>query len=163
TRPIACLASSLIKASSACKANPSRRHSKTTCVNRSSSNRVCGLLPTSTAVPACCCRSFQAMAGARRWHRPTSMRGSAPRRSPPTSVLLPLPPETVPRRLFWQEKLDHYRPLVPSFECRCSRGRIGRMLLSLGREEVDSIIEEQGRVEVTCDFCNARQEFDAID
>jgi molecular chaperone Hsp33 len=37
------------------------------------------------------------------------------------------------------------------------------MLLSLGREEVDSIIDERGTVEVTCDFCNARQTFDAID
>ena len=37
------------------------------------------------------------------------------------------------------------------------------MLLSLGRAEVDSIIAEMGSVEVTCDFCNARQAFDAID
>ena len=51
----------------------------------------------------------------------------------------------------------------PRFECRCSRERIGRMLLSLGREEVESIVAEQGGVEVTCDFCNARQQFDAID
>jgi molecular chaperone Hsp33 len=77
--------------------------------------------------------------------------------------LLSLEPDTVTRRLFWQERLDHYRPLVPRFECRCSRDRIGRMLLSLGRDEVDSIIDERGTVEVTCDFCNARQTFDAID
>ena len=71
--------------------------------------------------------------------------------------------DTITRRLFWQERLDHYRPLEPRFECRCSRGRIGRMLLSLGQDEVDSIITELGSVEVTCDFCNARQAFDAID
>jgi molecular chaperone Hsp33 len=70
---------------------------------------------------------------------------------------------TITRRLFWQERLDPYRPLTPRFECRCSRERIGRMLLSLGRAEVESIVAEQGRVEVTCDFCNARQQFDAID
>jgi molecular chaperone Hsp33 len=77
--------------------------------------------------------------------------------------LLTLAAETVTRRLFWQERLDYYRPLTPRFECRCSRERIGRMLLSLGQEEVDSIVAEQGRVEVTCDFCNARQAFDAVD
>jgi molecular chaperone Hsp33 len=92
------------------------------------------------------------------WERTTSLAATLT-----TDELLALSPDTVTRRLFWQERLDHYKPLVPRFECRCSRGRIGRMLLSLGREEVDSIIEEQGRVEVTCDFCNARQEFDAID
>jgi molecular chaperone Hsp33 len=37
------------------------------------------------------------------------------------------------------------------------------MLLSMGRAEVDDIIAEQGQVEVTCDFCNARQTFDAVD
>jgi molecular chaperone Hsp33 len=92
------------------------------------------------------------------WERTTALAATLT-----VDELLTLPADTVTRRLFWQETLDHYRPLVPRFECRCSRGRIGRMLLSLGREEVDSIITEQGRVEVTCDFCNARQEFDAID
>jgi molecular chaperone Hsp33 len=77
--------------------------------------------------------------------------------------LLGVEAATITRRLFWQERLDPYRPLTPRFECRCSRDRIGRMLLSLGREEVESIVTEQGRVEVTCDFCNARQQFDAVD
>ena len=71
--------------------------------------------------------------------------------------------ETLVRRLFWQEQLEPYAPLTPRFECVCSRERIGRMLVSLGREEVDDIVAEQGRVEVTCDFCNARRVFDAID
>lgn len=92
------------------------------------------------------------------WERTTALTATLK-----TSELLSLAADTVTRRLFWQERLDHYRPLVPRFECRCSRERIGRMLLSLGRDEVDSIIEERGAVEVTCDFCNARQAFDAID
>jgi molecular chaperone Hsp33 len=77
--------------------------------------------------------------------------------------LLASSPQTLTRRLFWQERLEHYAPLTPRFECRCSRERIGRMLLALGREEVDSIVAELGTVEVTCDFCNARQRFDAVD
>ncbi len=77
--------------------------------------------------------------------------------------LLATPPETLVRRLFWQEQLQHAPPLAPRFACTCSRERIGRMLLSLGRGEVNSIVAEQGRVEVTCDFCNAKQAFDAVD
>jgi molecular chaperone Hsp33 len=77
--------------------------------------------------------------------------------------LLALPPTELAHRLFWQERIDQHRPLTPRFECTCSRERIGRMLLSLGRAEIDSIIAEQGRVEITCDFCNARYEFDAVD
>lgn len=71
--------------------------------------------------------------------------------------------ETLAQRLFWEEQLDHMAPAVPQFACSCSRERIGRMLRSMGRAEVDDIIAEQGQVEVTCDFCNARQTFDAVD
>jgi molecular chaperone Hsp33 len=77
--------------------------------------------------------------------------------------LLQLRPEDVLRRLFWQETLEHYPAMSPHFACTCSRERIGRMLVSLGREEVDSIIDEQGTVTVTCDFCSRLYTFDAVD
>ena len=77
--------------------------------------------------------------------------------------LLALPPEDVLRRLFWQETLEHYPAMHPHFACTCSRERIGRMLVSLGRDEVDSIIDEQGTVTVTCDFCSRQYTFDAVD
>src|SRR5258706_1675617 len=77
--------------------------------------------------------------------------------------LLDLEPLLLTRRLFWQEALQPIVPLAPRFQCRCSRERIGHMLISLGREEIDSIIAEFGQVEVTCDFCSARQTFDAVD
>ena len=53
--------------------------------------------------------------------------------------------------------------MSPHFACTCSRERIGRMLVSLGRGEVDSIIDEQGSVTVTCDFCSRQYTFDAVD
>jgi molecular chaperone Hsp33 len=71
--------------------------------------------------------------------------------------------DTLMQRLFWQEKLQHAPPATPQFVCNCSRERIGRVLLSMGRDEVDSIVAERGEVEITCDFCNARQVFDAVD
>lgn len=71
--------------------------------------------------------------------------------------------DTLMQRLFWQEKLQHAPPTSPQFVCNCSRERIGRVLLSIGRDEVDSIIAERGEVEITCDFCNAQQRFDAVD
>jgi molecular chaperone Hsp33 len=37
------------------------------------------------------------------------------------------------------------------------------MLKMLGREEVDSVVEERGSVEVHCEFCNQRYEFDPVD
>jgi molecular chaperone Hsp33 len=77
--------------------------------------------------------------------------------------LLHLEPEALAHRLYWEERLDHFVPVEPTFECTCSRNRSGRMLLALGREEVDSIVAERGEVEIVCDFCNARYAFDAVD
>jgi molecular chaperone Hsp33 len=77
--------------------------------------------------------------------------------------LLAQPPATLARRLFWQEQVLPAETLAPRFQCTCSRARIGRMLISLGREEVESIVADMGSVSVTCDFCNARHEFDRVD
>ncbi len=49
------------------------------------------------------------------------------------------------------------------FRCRCSRERVSNMLRSLGREEVDSVLEEFGQVEVRCEFCSRAYRFDAVD
>jgi molecular chaperone Hsp33 len=37
------------------------------------------------------------------------------------------------------------------------------MLLTLGETEVNDILAEQGKIEITCDFCNTRYSLDAID
>jgi molecular chaperone Hsp33 len=37
------------------------------------------------------------------------------------------------------------------------------MLKMLGQEEVASIIQERGEIEVSCDFCNAAYVFDPVD
>jgi molecular chaperone Hsp33 len=72
-------------------------------------------------------------------------------------------PETVFRRLFWQENVHHFEPAGARFQCSCSREKVGAMLRMLGREEVDSVIAERGHVEVHCDYCNQRYEFDPVD
>ena len=37
------------------------------------------------------------------------------------------------------------------------------MLAGLGRAEVDSIVEEQGKVEITCEFCDSIYNYDKVD
>jgi len=49
------------------------------------------------------------------------------------------------------------------FECRCSRERVLGVLRALGEEEVQTVLQEQGKVTVTCEFCQRPYEFDAID
>ena len=81
--------------------------------------------------------------------------------------LLTLDAPTILRRLFWEEPLRLFAAQRgdsgPRFECSCSRVRVGNMLMGLGRPEVDGIIEEQGRVEIGCDFCGRKYHFDPVD
>ena len=63
-----------------------------------------------------------------------------------------------------QQLLMHLQPEVlshtqPVYRCDCSRERIERMLITLGREELESMIEEQHGAQVDCHFCNKRYEF----
>lgn len=77
--------------------------------------------------------------------------------------LLTLEGREVLYRLFHEETVRVFDPATPSFACTCSRERVGGMLRMIGREEIDGVLGERGKVEVGCEFCNARYEFDAID
>jgi len=46
-----------------------------------------------------------------------------------------------------------------SLRCACSRERIERVLISLGKEELEGIIAEQGETDVTCEFCRSNYHF----
>ncbi|MBT9465370.1 Hsp33 family molecular chaperone HslO [Hydrogenophaga sp.] len=81
--------------------------------------------------------------------------------------LLTLDADTILHRLFWEEDVRRFEPMTgengPRFACTCSRERVGNMLRSLGRDEIDSILSEQGQVEVGCEFCGAQYQFDPVD
>ncbi|MBB3193439.1 Hsp33 family molecular chaperone HslO [Roseateles terrae] len=77
--------------------------------------------------------------------------------------LLTLDSDTILRRLFWEENVRRFEPQTPHFACTCSRERVGRMLLGLGRKEVDEILAELGGVEIGCEFCGNHYKFDAVD
>lgn len=77
--------------------------------------------------------------------------------------LLTLSADEVLHRLFWEERLLRYEPLRPRFACSCSRERVTSMLRSLGPVEVSEILQEQGQVEVGCEFCGVQYRFDAVD
>lgn len=47
------------------------------------------------------------------------------------------------------------------YVCDCSRERMEKAIISLGRTEIDSIIKEQGEAEIVCSFCNTAYKFNA--
>jgi molecular chaperone Hsp33 len=44
----------------------------------------------------------------------------------------------------------------PRFSCLCTRERVQRAVLLLGREEAEAALAEQGEIEVVCEFCVER-------
>lgn len=48
---------------------------------------------------------------------------------------------------------------VPEYECKCSRDRMERALISIGRKEIREIIDEQGEAEMCCRFCDKKYKF----
>ena len=77
--------------------------------------------------------------------------------------LLKLSAEEIIHRLFHEEDVRIYGPEPICFHCTCTQERVANMLRTLGRDEVRSIISEQGKVGVACEFCNKKYESDAVD
>lgn len=77
--------------------------------------------------------------------------------------LLALQSDELIHRLYWQETLEAFEPAPVGWHCPCSRGKVADMLRMLGADEVGQILEDQGRIEVTCEFCGKPYGFDAVD
>ncbi len=48
---------------------------------------------------------------------------------------------------------------IPAYECDCSKENIAEGLATLGKTEIENIIEEDGKAEIICHFCNKRYNF----
>lgn len=55
--------------------------------------------------------------------------------------------------------LTENKTVTPKYECKCSPERMERALISIGKEEIKSIIDEQGEAEMCCQFCNKKYTF----
>ena len=66
-------------------------------------------------------------------------------------------------RLFHEEAPRLFDPKELSFQCSCSLEKVENTLRSLGEQEANAIIEEQGKVEINCEFCNSQYVLDKVD
>ena len=66
-------------------------------------------------------------------------------------------------KLFNEDDVRVFKARPVSFRCRCSRQRTDEILRMLGEAEVRDVLAEQGRVEITCEYCGRRRRYDAID
>ncbi|MBS3804304.1 MAG: Hsp33 family molecular chaperone HslO [Oleiphilaceae bacterium] len=74
--------------------------------------------------------------------------------------LLGLESETVLYRLFNEETVRMFDADPVAFRCSCSRERTLSALQAIGQDECYSIIEERGAIDMDCQFCHAKYQFD---
>lgn len=67
------------------------------------------------------------------------------------------------RRNF-QSSIPHVKILKTGrfeYRCDCTREKIEKVLLAMGEDSIQGLLQEQGYVEVFCEFCRRRYEFKA--
>ncbi len=72
-------------------------------------------------------------------------------------------PEAMLRRALSDFDLEILEKSPIEYRCYCSRERMERALISLGAEELQSMIDEQGSADLTCRFCDNVQHFSRED
>lgn len=77
--------------------------------------------------------------------------------------LFSLEAEQVLYRLYHEEEVTLFEAQAVNFHCTCSRERCADTLMGLPTDEVDSILEEDGHIDMHCDFCGNHYFFDAVD
>jgi molecular chaperone Hsp33 len=74
-----------------------------------------------------------------------------------------LPAEQLLSRLFSEEDVRLYEPKQVTYACKRDAQKVESMLRSLGREEVEATLAEQGEIVVRDDICNQEYRFGAED
>lgn len=73
-----------------------------------------------------------------------------------------LRPERLLYRLFHEENVRVYTPQDVSFHCRCTREKVEGLLKRFQAEDMKEMVKE-GRISVTCEFCNRSYSFNPKD
>jgi molecular chaperone Hsp33 len=71
-----------------------------------------------------------------------------------------LSPERLLLRLFHEEGVRVFDPQPLSFRCRCSRERVEALLRQFTAADIEDMKQDDGALEVTCEFCNESYRFE---
>jgi molecular chaperone Hsp33 len=80
---------------------------------------------------------------------------------PPISRLIEqgLSPEAILTEILGEENVKVLEKMPVEFQCQCSKERIENAIISLGAQEIQAMIEEDGKAEAQCHFCNEKYVF----
>jgi molecular chaperone Hsp33 len=72
-------------------------------------------------------------------------------------------PEALAETLFAEIGYEVHEKIPAAFHCNCSRERVEKVLISLGKEELGDIVEKEGGASLKCHFCNKQYDFSRDD
>ena len=72
-------------------------------------------------------------------------------------------PEALRRTVLSDFEVEILETAPIAYRCRCTRDRVERALISMGVEELENLLEEQGGCELTCQFCDRIYRFTRAD
>jgi molecular chaperone Hsp33 len=72
-------------------------------------------------------------------------------------------PEALLRTVLSDFEVEILETAPIAYRCRCTRDRVERALISMGVEELENLLEEQGGCELTCQFCDRIYRFTRAD
>ena len=49
--------------------------------------------------------------------------------------------------------------IIPIYQCNCSKEKMEKGLMTIGKEEIEKLINEDGKAETVCHFCNSKYQF----
>ena len=68
--------------------------------------------------------------------------------------------EEIAKRITGDEQVEIIEDnIVPQFKCDCSKEHMQDALMTIGKEELEDIIEKEGKAELVCHFCNKKYQF----
>ncbi len=74
-----------------------------------------------------------------------------------------LTPKEVANIAFADIPYDVFDNLKPTYKCNCSRERMERNLITLGKQTLMQMIRQQHKIEACCHFCDKKYHFDVDD
>ena len=74
-----------------------------------------------------------------------------------------LKPEEILEEVLGDMDLKINDRTYPVFTCDCNRDRLESVLLTIGKGELEAILEEDGQAELVCHYCNSVYNFDEED
>jgi molecular chaperone Hsp33 len=72
-------------------------------------------------------------------------------------------PEDIIQRVLDGMDVEIMDKIPTGFECNCSKERVERAIISIGRDEIQSMIDDGQPIEVNCHFCSSHYIFTVDD